>query len=326
MGGAAWSATNALRDEAPRAPGPLLGARGARGREPVRASTIRRLPRGLEASRPSARSAFRREVGLLVNLGEPGHRDMRVDLGRHEVLDRGALTERRSAPRSSRCVAKLWRSVCGVARRWMPAAGTCLATMFSRLRVVSRVPRWRGRARPRPPWWGRGVAGPRGTRPARPSRSSRWPRAAPCAPCRGPVRRPGRVECARSSPTVSEARVPAEYISPGSRGPASPAGRSRRGRRAAARSPPPRGRRGGGAPTSLTQSDRGVHVEPALVHETLEEGARRREPSLDRRSGEVARVQVSQPATEGAGVMPPARSRRGPRGNPRGRRDRGSRP
>ena len=109
-----------------------------------------------------------------------------------------------------------------------------------------------------------------------------------------------RSRCARSSPTVSEARVPRSTSARGSRGPGSRAARSRRGRRAAARSPPPEDAGEVARRPALAEADRGVHVEPALVHETLEEGARRREPSLDRRSGEVTRVQVSQPATEGA--------------------------
>jgi len=52
-----------------------------------------------------------------------------------------ALVARRSAPRSSRWVAKLWRSVCGLQRR---ASATCLtrrATSARTLRPLSRPPR-----------------------------------------------------------------------------------------------------------------------------------------------------------------------------------------
>src|SRR5215475_7064862 len=64
---------------------------------------------------------------------------------------RSSWITRRSAPASSRCVANVWRSVCGLTRRVIPVAAALRRTIVCSERTLSRPPRGFAKSGPPPP-------------------------------------------------------------------------------------------------------------------------------------------------------------------------------
>ena len=188
---------------------------------------------------------------------------------------------RRSAPRSSRCVANECRSTCGLSVRGRPAPPA-----RSRFRIFQKPTRLSGSAarvheQPRrlraPVEQRRPRRRADSARPTRPP-ARRSARSAPCCPCRcRSGTRSSRCRSAARRPTSSETRIPVAYSSSIMRAIAQPARRRRRraARCSASTSSSDRNFGSAGHARGGRRSSAGLRVEPAVEHEEAVEAADR---------------------------------------------------